>query len=177
MTQNSALAPAWTTTTWVNSEPLTLEALRGRVVVVEAFQMLCPGCVSGALPQAQRLQQTFGDEIALVGLHTVFEHHEAMTETSLRAFVHEYRLRFPIGIDAHNDDRQPITFSAYGMRGTPTTLLIDRAGRLRAHHFGAVEDMSLARAVTQLLHEEAADLVSTTAGGGADTCAVDGTCS
>lgn len=174
MEPTPALAPPWSTSAWVNSEPLTLEALRGRVVVVEAFQMLCPGCVSGALPQAQRLQQTFGDEIALVGLHTVFEHHDAMTETSLRAFVHEYRLRFPIGIDAHDAYRQPVTFSAYGMRGTPTTLLIDRAGRLRSHHFGAVEDMNLARAVTQLLHEEAADLATAPAGG---VCAVDGTCS
>jgi len=165
-------APAWTTTAWLNSEPLTLEALRGRVVVVEAFQMLCPGCVSGALPQAQRLHQTFGDEIALVGLHTVFEHHDAMTETSLRAFVSEYRLRFPIGIDAHDAQRQPVTFSAYGMRGTPTTLLIDREGRLRSHHFGAVEDMSLARAVTQLLNEQPADLTGTPAG----ACAADGTC-
>lgn len=75
MTGGFALAPPWTTTAWVNSEPLTLEDLRGRVVVVEAFQMLCPGCVSGALPQAQRLQQAFGEDIALVGLHTVFEHH------------------------------------------------------------------------------------------------------
>ncbi len=145
------LAPEWTTTDWLNSEPLTVAALRGRVIVVEAFQMLCPGCVSGALPQAKRLQQTFGDDIALVGLHTVFEHHAAMTPTSLKAFVHEYRLSFPIGIDAHNAHQEPVTFSAYEMRGTPSTVLIDRDGRLRAHHFGAVEDMSLARAVTQLL--------------------------
>ena len=147
----SDLAPEWTTTDWLNSEPLTVAALRGRVIVVEAFQMLCPGCVSGALPQAKRLQQTFGDEIALVGLHSVFEHHAAMTPTSLKAFVHEYRLSFPIGIDAHNAHQEPVTFSAYEMRGTPSTVLIDRDGRLRAHHFGAVEDMSLARAVTQLL--------------------------
>lgn len=173
MSSTAVRAPEWTTTAWVNSEPLTLESLRGRVVVVEAFQMLCPGCVSGALPQAQRLQQTFGDEVALVGLHTVFEHHAAMTEVSLRAFVHEYRLRFPIGIDAHDAYSQPITFSAYGMRGTPTTLLIDRDGRLRSHHFGAVEDMSLARAVTQLLNDEPAALAGTATG----ACAVDGACS
>lgn len=173
MQQNADLAPEWTTTSWVNSDPLTLEGLRGRVVVVEAFQMLCPGCVSGALPQAQRLQQTFGDDIALVGLHTVFEHHAAMTEVSLHAFVHEYRLRFPIGVDAHDAHQQPVTFSAYGMRGTPTTLLIDRDGRLRSHHFGAMEDMALARAVTQLLNEAPTELVGSTAG----VCSVDGTCS
>jgi peroxiredoxin len=147
------MAPAWTTTTWLNSDPLTLEDLRGRVVVLEAFQMLCPGCVSAALPQASRLTKVFGDEIAVVGLHSVFEHHEAMTETALRAFVHEYGLQFPIGIDAHNAFNEPVTFVEYEMRGTPTTVLIDPSGRLRAHHLGAVDDMALARAITQLAME------------------------
>ena len=41
------LAPEWETTDWLNTEePLCLAALRGRVVMVHAFQMLCPGCVS-----------------------------------------------------------------------------------------------------------------------------------
>jgi len=144
-------APEWTTTQWLNSDPLTLADLRGRGVVLEAFQMLCPGCVSGALPQAVRLRQTFGDELAVVGLHTVFEHHDAMTPVALRAFAHEYRLSFPIGVDAHGRDGQPLTFTSYGMRGTPTTVLIDRAGRLRAHHLRAVDDMLLAAETTRLL--------------------------
>jgi len=146
-------APAWTTTAWLNGDPRTAADLRGRVVVVEAFQMLCPGCVSGALPQAQRVRHTFGQDVDVIGLHTVFEHHEAMTPTALRAFVHEYRLGFPIGIDAHDDHGRPVTFGAYRMRGTPTTVLIDRAGRLRSQHFGNVEDMRLAAEITTLLCE------------------------
>jgi peroxiredoxin len=155
MNDSAPLAPDWTTTTWLNSEPLKLQDLRGRVVLLEAFQMLCPGCVSGALPQAKKVTKVFGDEVAVIGLHTVFEHHEAMRETSLRAFVHEYGLTFPIGIDMHNAFSEPITFTDYEMRGTPTTVLIDRHGRLRAHHFGAVDDMALGRAITQLAMERA----------------------
>ena len=153
MNQTAMPAPGWTTTSWLNSDPLKVEDLRGQVVVLVAFQMLCPGCVSGALPQAKQLTKVFGDEIAVVGLHTVFEHHEAMRETSLRAFVHEYGLTFPIGIDMHNAYSEPITFMEYEMRGTPTTVLIDPEGRLRAHHFCAVDDMALARAITQLVME------------------------
>ena len=95
-------APAWTTSAWLNAaEPLTLAALRGRVVVLHAFQMLCPACVQHALPQAQRIQRIFGDAgVAVLGLHTVFEHHEAMTPVALAAFLHEYRIGFPVGIDA-----------------------------------------------------------------------------
>jgi len=151
------LAPAWKTTLWLNTpEPLDLEGLRGRVIVVHAFQMLCPGCVSRGLPQAQRVAEAFRDApLTVVGLHTVFEHHEAMQEASLRAFLHEYRIRFPVGIDApgENGERIPQTMNAYGMRGTPTTLLIDAEGYLRDHQFGVHEDLVLGASIQRLLAE------------------------
>src|SRR5690606_353295 len=103
-------APPWQVTEWLNTtEPLRLEKLRGRVIVLHAFQMLCPGCVSRSLPQAQRVVQVFaGAPLVVVGLHTVFEHHDAMKVESLRAFLHEYRIRFPVGVDAPGDDGDPI---------------------------------------------------------------------
>lgn len=135
--------------------PLSLEALRGRVVVLHAFQMLCPGCVQHGLPQAQRLQAAFDPAaVAVVGLHTVFEHHEAMTVVSLRAFLHEYRIAFPVGIDAPGAEGPvPQTMQAYGLHGTPSLLLIDRAGRLRRHSFGADDDVTVGAAIATLLAE------------------------
>lgn len=48
-------APELALASWFNApEPLTLAALRGRVVLLHAFQMLCPGCVALGTPQAQR---------------------------------------------------------------------------------------------------------------------------
>ncbi|MER6758992.1 MULTISPECIES: thioredoxin domain-containing protein [Amycolatopsis] len=167
-----AAAPEWTTSRWFNSDPLTLAGLRGRVVALEAFQMLCPGCVSHGLPQASRLARFFGDDLAVVGLHSVFEHHEAMTPTSLEAFLSEYKIRFPVGVDAHREgDPTPITFGRYGMRGTPSLVLIDRDGNLRGHYFGAVEDLELATAVTRLIDETPVDTAAPDA-----VCTVDGTC-
>lgn len=117
--------------------------------------MLCPGCVQHGLPQAGRVHALFDPAaVAVVGLHTVFEHHEAMTAVSLRAFAHEYRIAFPIGIDAPSPgDPVPQTMRAYGLRGTPSLLLIDRAGRLRRHSFGAEEDIAVGAAVAALLAE------------------------
>ncbi|TMR41704.1 redoxin domain-containing protein [Actinomadura geliboluensis] len=147
-------APPWATTQWFNSDPLNLTDMRGRVVVLEAFQMLCPGCVGHALPQAVRLAQTFGDDLAVIGLHSVFEHHDAMTPTSLRAFLHEYKIHFPVAVDAHRgEDPTPVTFARYRMRGTPTTVLIDRDGNLRGQQFGALDDMTIAAAVARLIDE------------------------
>jgi hypothetical protein len=135
--------------------PLSPAVLRGRVVALHTFQMLCPGCVQHGLPQAQRIHAMFGpDDVAVVGLHTVFEHHEAMTPVSLRAFLHEYRIAFPVGVDAPGaDGGVPQTMQAYGLRGTPSLLLIDRAGRLRRHSFGAEEDMVVGAAIATLVAE------------------------
>ncbi len=135
--------------------PLTLEGLRGRVVALHAFQMLCPGCVQHGLPQAQRIHAVFDPaEVAVVGLHTVFEHHDAMTPVALRAFLHEYRVAFPVGVDAPGAGGPvPQTMAAYGLRGTPSLVLIDRAGRLRRQSFGAEEDMAVGAAIAALCAE------------------------
>src|SRR3546814_17628365 len=62
--------------------------------------MLCPGSVSHGLPQASRIHETFSrDDVVVLGLHSVFEHHEAQSPTSLEAFLHEYRIAFPDGVD------------------------------------------------------------------------------
>ncbi len=115
------MAPEWSTTEWLNcKEPLTLAGLRGRVVMVHAFQMLCPGCVARGLPQAQRVAELFRQApITVVGLHSVFEHHDAMRPHALRAFLHEYRIRFPVGVDAPGENGDPIprTMRAYGNAG------------------------------------------------------------
>ncbi len=150
-------APPWQTTTWLNSDgPLGLERFRGRVVLLHAFQMLCPGCVSRALPQAQRVAELFaGKPLAVIGLHTVFEHHDAMSLASLRAFVHEYRIRYPVGVDMPSADGQPIprTMLAYEMQGTPTTVLIDAQGRRRSQVFGVHDDLLLGAEIAMLLGE------------------------
>lgn len=86
---------------WFNHDaPLRLADLRGQVVMLHAFQMLCPACVRLATPQAQQVHEQFGGQgLTVVGLHTVFEHHEAMRPVSLQAYIVENRLRFPIGVD------------------------------------------------------------------------------
>lgn len=150
-------APPWQTTAWLNTdEPLDLGQLRGRVVVLHAFQMLCPGCVSHGIPQAQRVAELFARApLTVVGLHTVFEHHEAMGVESLRAFVHEYRIRFPVGVDAPGPDGDPLprTMRAYDMQGTPTIVLIDAQGRRRRQVFGAHDDLLLGAEIGTLLAE------------------------
>lgn len=168
-------APEWQTTEWLNTpSPLTLAALRGRIVMLTAFQMLCPGCVADGLPQAQRVAATFkSSDVAVIGLHSVFEHHDAMGPNALRAFLHEYNIHFPVGIDAPNGIGLPQTMRTYGFQGTPTTLLFDREGQLRRHVFGHISDLHLGAELMALICERpmaAAEITPEASG----VCTVDG---
>lgn len=136
---------------WIGP-PSPLQSLRGRVVLVEAFQMLCAGCVHHALPQAQRVQRSF-PEVAIVGLHTVFEHHAVTGPEALKVFVSEFGIRFPVGIDRNDGNYLPVTMRAYNLQGTPSILLLDRGGRLRLSHFGQIDDLALGALLGRLLAE------------------------
>jgi peroxiredoxin len=157
------LAPPLEIEQWFNTpESLELAGLRGQVVVLHAFQMLCPGCVSHGLPQAQAVHDHFGQHgVTVIGLHTVFEHHDAMTPVALKAFIHEYRLRFPIGVDRPATTGViPHTMRAYHLEGTPSLIVIDRAGRIRETAFGPIEDLRLGVLLGSLLAEDPVAVVT-----------------
>lgn len=149
-------APELTVSRWFNTPaPLTLAALRGRVVWLHAFQMLCPGCVSLSIPQAQKIGQVFRhSDLQVIGLHTVFEHHAAMTPVALEAFLHEYRITHPVGVDQPSGEPGgllPVTMARYGFQGTPSSVLIGRDGSILSARFGTEDDMVVgARIATAL---------------------------
>ena len=158
----AAKAPELQVERWFNvSEPPTLAGLRGRVVAIEAFQMLCPGCVSHGLPQAQRIRAAFPErDVAVIGLHSVFEHHAAMEPHALEAFLHEYRIAFPVAVDAPSEGEPvPRTMRAWEQRGTPTLWLLDRQGRIRAEHLGSNHDMVIGAQIAALVAEDAGKIV------------------
>lgn len=144
------------TSAWFNTDkPILLADLLGRIVLVHTFQMLCPGCVSHGIPQALRIRKTFAQsDVVVLGLHTVFEHHAVMGPAALEVFLKEYRINFPVGIDqAAAGSNIPLTMQAYGLRGTPSIILIDREGDIRLNHFGVMEDLLLGAHIGQLLSE------------------------
>ncbi len=150
------IAPELAVSRWFNTDkPLTLAGLRGRPVLIHAFQMLCPGCVAHGTPQAEKAHRLFRDtDLQVIGLHTVFEHHAAMTPVSLAAFIHEYRLTMPIGVDeAGADGVLPVTMARFGMRGTPTAILIGRDGSVLHHGFGQDDDMALGYRLSEALRD------------------------
>jgi peroxiredoxin len=158
MTQTT-VAPELLVQTWFNTDrPLTLSGLRGRVVVLSAFQVLCPISIASGVPQAQRIFETFApSDVTVIGIHSTFEHHDAFNTAVLKAFIQEYRLKFPVALDQPNSGSPiPHTMDRYKMRGTPSLVLIDRHGMIRKHAFGPVDDLRIGAEIGALTQESEA---------------------
>jgi hypothetical protein len=156
MTKSLSPAPELQVLTWYNTDrPLLLSGLRDRVVVLVAFQVLCPKSSSHGIPQAQRIFDVFAPtEVAVIGLHATFEHHDAVGPAVLKAFIQEYRLKFPIALDEPSANGPiPHTMERYKMRGTPSLILIDKLGLIRTHAFGPVDDLRIGAEIGALTQE------------------------
>ncbi|MDP9837225.1 thiol-disulfide isomerase/thioredoxin [Neorhizobium huautlense] len=171
--QSPAPAPELAISQWFNTAaPLTLAGLRGRPVLLHSFQLLCPGCVAQSIPQVQKIERVFADtDLQIIGLHTVFEHHAAMTPVTLEAFLHEYRITHPVGVDlADEHSETPITMQRFRLRGTPSSILIGRDGTIRHHVFGVEDDIVVGARIAMALAEKPSVTLSSPAEGESDDC-------
>ena len=97
------------------------------------------------------------------------------SRTALAAFLHEYKIEFPVGIDAPSDrGGLPKTMARYGMQGTPTQILVDRRGRLRKQKFGWEDDLVLGAEIMALVRDGADALSAGDAKEDSDGCADEG---
>jgi len=135
-------APAWDISEWLNANPGNIAANRKKVIVIDFFQLWCPGCNTFSGPLMQKWQERFSDEIAsedllLIKVHTVFEGHNYQTVRRLKKYLDEKGITMPVGVDRHlGNDYLPETKKRYRTRGTPEIVMIDREGMIRFKQFG-----------------------------------------
>ena len=142
---------------WINTTgDVSSEIEKSKVLVVHVFQMLCPGCIYHGIPQTIKLHNDFSNKGVLVlGLHSVFEHHEVMTEAALKVFTSELRLPFPVGVDRSVDGHwMPETMQKFQLQGTPSTLIFDSEGKLCLQHFGALDQTFVENFINDLLNNK-----------------------
>ncbi len=147
-------APEWVISEWINSEGFTLYNMRGKVVIIDFFQLWCPGCNKFSGPLMKKWKQKYGDrkDIQLVGIHTVFEGHSQQTPKILRQYVKEKNITYPVGVDAQvSGQRLPETMLRYRTRGTPEMAIIDKKGRIRFQHFGSFNPDVVEKLINTLL--------------------------
>ena len=134
---------------WLNTpdgEPLSLAALRGRVVLLEFWTFACGNC-QRTIPFLRQMHGRYQPELAVVGVHTPEFEFEASVPNVERA-VREQGIDYPVGVD--NDF---LAWNAYGIRYWPTLYLIDRAGRVRYTHIGEGSYGRIEGAIQALLAE------------------------
>ena len=135
-------APQWDILEWINGDGGNVATLRGRVIVIDFFQLWCPGCNKFSGPLLSYWQDKFAAEISagqlsLVKIHTVFEGHNYQTVQRLKSYVREKKITLPVGVDRHEGgSRLPVTMMRYQTRGTPEMAIIDRQGIIRFQQFG-----------------------------------------
>jgi len=140
------LAPAFDgATRWLNSPPLTTQALRGKVVLVEFWTRECINCLH-VLPHTKALYERYAaDGLVVVGVHTP-EYDEERDTGPLKDAIHALGITYPVAMD--NDYR---IWNAYNNRFWPAIYLIDRDGHVVYRHVGEGDyDQTEAR-IRQLL--------------------------
>lgn len=212
-------APELKVSEWVQGGPITLKDYQGKVIVVEVFQVNCPGCFIYGIPEAIDTYQKYKNNgVVVLGLATAFEDFDKNTLENLKLLLQEskvigetlttlsyqnkllnegklsYNIPFPVGMDMLLKERLPIegkrimefvnanvldfdlyhqkdkdqiisrvksyletkpysavTFEEYSLKGTPSTIFIDKKGILRESAFGSTGLM--ATTVEKLLSE------------------------
>lgn len=115
---------------WINSEPLTMAGLRGRVVLVEFWTFGCYNC-RNTLPSVKEWDSKYRERgLTLIGVHTPETDSEYSIE-NVRREVPSLGIKYAVVTD--NDYR---TWKAYGIEAWPTIFVLDKQGRIRWLHVG-----------------------------------------
>ena len=130
MMMDVAKAPELTgITTWINSSPLTMESLRGKVVLVDFWTYSCINCIRTQQYLNAWYEKYEKDGLVIIGLHAPEFAFEKI-ENNVREASQKAGIKYPIALD--NDFK---TWSAYANRYWPAKYLIDQNGNIVYKHF------------------------------------------
>lgn len=147
---------------WLNTDkPLSLAALKGKVVLLDFWTYGCINCMH-IIPELKRLEHKYANQLVVIGVHSAKFENEKETE-NIRRIILRYEIEHPV----YNDAEYAV-WNSYGVRAWPTQVLIDPAGYIIGGVSGEgnyeVIDQAIAQAVNDFrkrgeLNEEPLKLV------------------
>jgi thiol-disulfide isomerase/thioredoxin len=135
---------------WLNSEPLTMRQLRGKVVLVDFWTYTCINCIR-TLPYVKSWQEKYKDQgLVVVGVHTPEYPFERSTD-NVKTAIKRFGITYPVA-----QDNKYATWSAYNNQYWPAVYLIDKQGKVVYQHFGEGVYAATEAKIRTLLAEPAA---------------------
>ena len=139
-------------TNWINSEPLTLAGLEGKVVLVDFWTYTCVNCIR-TMPYLKEWHAKYADKgLVIVGVHSPEFEFEKVTE-NVAAAAQNFGLEYPIA-----QDNDFATWRAYNNQFWPAKYLLDQQGKVRYTHFGEGAYSETEGRIRELLEKGGADL-------------------
>lgn len=142
----SAAAPEFTgIDQWLNSAPLSMQQLRGKVVLVDFWTYTCINCIN-TLPYVKAWHQKYKDQgLLVVGVHTPEYPFERSTD-NVKTAIKRFGITYPVA-----QDNRYTTWSAYNNQYWPAFYLIDKKGQVVYTHFGEGQYAQTEAAIRGLL--------------------------
>ena len=132
---------------WLNSPPLTMQSLKGKVVVVDFWTYSCINCLR-SLPYVEAWAKRYADQgLVVIGVHTpefAFEKNQA----NIAAAIKQFGITYPVAVDS-----DWTIWKAFNNNYWPAHYFIDAQGRIRHEHFGEGEYDQSEQAIRALLAE------------------------
>ncbi|WP_037078236.1 cytochrome c biogenesis protein DipZ [Rhizobium sp. CCGE 510] len=139
---------------WLNSEPLTTEQLRGKVVLVDFWTYSCINCIR-TIPYVRAWAEKYADQgLVVIGVHAPEFAFEKKTDNVKKA-VGDFKIGYPVAID--NDYK---IWRAFENSYWPAAYLIDAKGQIRYHHFGEGNYGGTEKAIQDLLREAGSQMTA-----------------
>ncbi len=136
---------------WLNSEPLTLRGLAGKVVLVDFWTYSCINCIR-TLPHVVRWYEKYRDQgFVVVGVHSPEFAYEKSTR-NVQDAIQRFGIRYPVA-----QDNGFTTWKAYDNQYWPAFYLVDGKGQVMRRHFGEGEYAEMEAAIEALLARRAAN--------------------
>ncbi len=136
---------------WIGTDgsPLSLQALRGRFVLLDFWTFCCINCLH-VLDELRPLEAEYADVLTVIGVHSPKFVHEA-DHDAVRAAVERYEVHHPV-----LDDPDLTTWQTYGVRAWPTLTLIDPEGYIAAQFSGEGHAHALKARLDELIEAHVA---------------------
>ena len=134
-------------TAWLNSQPLILEGLRGKVVLVDFWTYTCINW-QRTQPYVRYWAEKYKDQgLVVIGVHTPEFAFEKNVD-NIRPALTMFRVDYPVAVDSNY-----AVWDAFGNRFWPAVYVADAKGNIRYHHFGEGEYERTEAVIQQLIRE------------------------